>query len=141
MTRSLFYRLLVACAFGVLSFSRPALASDCYSVYSSYESCVNFGSCSPYSSPADFKAAYPQCFPGGSAASQVQVSASSFQQIGVVSSLVSSPPLVLSPFPLVLLPPTSLILLSPATLIILLGLLLFVLDDHVSSIDEKIYHF
>jgi hypothetical protein len=68
MTRSLFYRLLVACAFGVLSFSRPALASDCYSVYSSYESCVNFGSCSPYSSPAEYAAAYPQCFPGGSAA-------------------------------------------------------------------------
>ncbi len=90
MTKSLFYRLLVVFAFGVLSFSRPALASDCYSVLSGYQSCVNFGSCSPYSSPADYQAAYPQCFPGGAAASQVQVSASSFQQIGVVSASVSS---------------------------------------------------
>jgi hypothetical protein len=90
MTRFKFLRQFAVLTLGVFASSSPALASDCYSVFSSYQSCVTFGSCSPYSSPADFKAAYPQCFPGGSAASQVQVSSTSFQQVGAVSSSVSS---------------------------------------------------
>jgi hypothetical protein len=91
MTKIVFHRLLAVFALGVLAYSNQAAASgECASVYTSYQSCVSFGSCSPYSTPAEMVAAYPQCFPGGSAASQVQVSASSFQQIGAVSSSVSS---------------------------------------------------
>ena len=91
MAKFLFHRLLAAFALGVLVFSNQATASgDCASVYSTYQSCLSFGSCSPYSSPAEIVSAYPQCFPGGSTASQVQVSASSFQQIGAISSSLSS---------------------------------------------------
>ncbi|MDP1733409.1 MAG: autotransporter outer membrane beta-barrel domain-containing protein [Sulfuritalea sp.] len=89
MVKSFLQRLIAALALGMLALSNPALSSDCSSVYGSYQSCLS-GSCSPYSSPAEFVAAYPQCFPGGSTASQAQVSASSFQQIGAVSSSVSS---------------------------------------------------
>lgn len=90
MVNSFFYRLVAVFSLGVLAFSNPAIASDCSSVYGSYQSCVSFGSCSPYSSPAEMVAAYPQCFPGGSTASQAQVSASSFQQIGAISTSLSS---------------------------------------------------
>lgn len=89
MNRSFLPRLAAA-LFGALTFANPAFSTDCESVLSSYQSCVSYGFCSPYASPGEMVAAYPQCFPGGAAASQVQVSATSFQQIGVVSSVVSS---------------------------------------------------
>jgi len=92
MTRIHFHRLFAATSFGLLAFCSTASASDCTSsFYSQYESCKsNSVFCSPYSSPDDFVAAHPACFPGGTAASQVTVSSSSFQQIGSISSVVSS---------------------------------------------------
>lgn len=90
MIKSSFQRLLAVLSLGVLAFSNPAIASDCSSVFSSYQSCVSVGSCSPYSSPAEMVAAYPQCFPGGATASQLQVSTTSFQQIGAISTSLSS---------------------------------------------------
>jgi len=92
MTKLIVSRLFAAFAFLALALSNPVAASGgCdSSFYSGYQNCVSFGSCSPYSSPAEYVAAYPQCFPGGSTASQVQVSASSFQQIGAISKSMSS---------------------------------------------------
>ncbi len=92
MARSIIQRLLPLFVLGVLAFSNQVVASgnDCSSVYSTYQSCISFGSCSTYSSPTEIVAAYPQCFPGGSTASQLQVSASSFQQIGAISASLSS---------------------------------------------------
>jgi hypothetical protein len=92
MAKFMFYRLPAVFALGVLAFSNQAAASGgCdVSFYTGYQNCVSTGSCSPYSSPAEYAAAYPQCFPGGSAAAQAQVSASSFQQVGAVSAVLSS---------------------------------------------------
>lgn len=90
MNKSYLSKLAAVVSLAALFLSSPATASNCSSVYSLYQSCVSFGSCSPYSSPGEVVAAYPQCFPGGSTASQAQVSASSFQQIGGISNAVSS---------------------------------------------------
>jgi hypothetical protein len=92
MTKFVFQRLLGAFALGLLAFSNNAVASGTCdsSFYQAYQSCVSGGSCSPYSTPAQFVAAHPHCFPGGSSASQAQVSSSSFQQIGAISAALSS---------------------------------------------------
>lgn len=93
MANLMFVRLLGIVAFGVLGLSSHAFASpSCTSsFYSQYQSCLtNSLSCSPYASPQDFVAAHPGCFPGGSSASQAQVSASSFVQVGSISTSVFS---------------------------------------------------
>lgn len=92
MTKSTLHRLLAAISLGVLGLSGNAIASNCTSsFYSQYESCLsNSAFCSPYNSPQEFVAAHPGCFPGGTSTSQAQVSASSFVQVGSIStSLVS----------------------------------------------------
>lgn len=89
--RSGFWGALLS-ALGVAVFSSAAVASStpCSSVYSTYQTCVGGGSCSPHASPAEIIASYPYCFPGGAANSQVSVSASSFQQVGAISGSLSS---------------------------------------------------
>jgi hypothetical protein len=92
MAKFFFHRLVAVVSLSALMFSNPAAASPaCPSVLSQYQSClISSPSCSPYSSPAEFVAAHPGCFPGGSSASQAQVSASSFQQVGAISASISS---------------------------------------------------
>lgn len=92
MTKTTFHRLLAASALGALALSDVASASTCSSsFYSYYESCKSDSLyCYPYSSPEEYVAAHPACFPGGSGTSQATMSASSFQQIGTISSMVSS---------------------------------------------------
>jgi len=92
MTRSQFYRLLAVLVPFVLVFSGNAVASSCNSsFYSQYDSCkLNSSFCSPYSSPEEFAAAHPNCFPGSSSTSQAQVSSSSFVQIAANSTAVLS---------------------------------------------------
>lgn len=79
---------------GLAVFWNPASASGSVpcdsSFYSGYQSCVNFGSCSPYSSPAEYVSAHPHCFPAGASASQVTMAGSSFQQISAISGALSS---------------------------------------------------
>lgn len=84
--------LLVAIGVTVLSGTVAASPIACNSsFYSSYTSCLsNSASCSPYSSPAEYVAAHPHCFPGGSSASQATVTASSFQQVGAISTGLAS---------------------------------------------------
>ena len=89
MANSILYRLLAGVSLGVLAFSNLASASTTCtsSFYSQYQSCLsNSAFCSPYASPLDFVAAHPGCFPGGSSASQAVVTASSFTQIGAIST-------------------------------------------------------
>lgn len=76
------------------AFWNPAGASGSVpcdtSFYNNYQSCVSFGSCSPYSSPAEYVSAHPHCFPAGASASQVTMAGSSFQQISAISGALSS---------------------------------------------------
>jgi len=92
MAKFIILRLLAALAFCALALSNQALASSTCSssFYSQYQSCLlSPGSCSPYASPQEFVAAHPGCFPGGSSAAQAQVSASSFQQVGAISTAIT----------------------------------------------------
>lgn len=91
MARFLFPRLSAFLALAVLFFSasNKASASTCdSSFYSFYDSCVAFGSCSPFTTPEEVIRAHPQCFPGGSSSSQAQVSGSSFQQVAAITSVL-----------------------------------------------------
>lgn len=96
MVKSFFYRLAAVFSLGVLALSNNAVASGgCdSSFYSNYQSCqANSSNCVSYfglSSPAEVVAGHPHCFPGGSSASQAQMSGSTFQQIGAISSSLSS---------------------------------------------------
>lgn len=92
MARVFVPRMLAVLWLGLLAVSNTATASSCSSsFYNQYDSClISSPSCSPYSSPAEFVAAHPHCFPGGSSTSQVTVSGSSFQQIGSISSALFS---------------------------------------------------
>lgn len=92
MTKFILHRLLAAFALTVLAVSNNAVASGTCdaSFYSGYQSCVSSGSCYPYATPAEYVAAHPHCFPGGSSTSQAIVSGSSFQQIGAITGSLSS---------------------------------------------------
>jgi hypothetical protein len=93
MANHSFPRLVAVVSLGVLAFSGNATASSTCSssFYTQYQSCLsNSLACSPYASPQEYVAAHPGCFPGGSSASQAQVSGSSFQQVGAISSSLSS---------------------------------------------------
>lgn len=106
MVKTFFHRLVAVFSLGVLAFSNNAMASSCSSVLSGYQSCVSSGFCSPYSSPAEYVAAHPHCFPGGSSTSQAQMSGSSFVQVGAISTslmsrmLADSGPMVVTSEPL-----------------------------------------
>lgn len=93
MTKSILVRLLAGISLGVLWISSQAIASaTCTSsFYSQYQNCLSNSSfCSPYNSPQDFVAAHPGCFPGGTSTSQAVVTASSFTQIGAISTSLAA---------------------------------------------------
>jgi hypothetical protein len=70
MTKFMFHRLLAALVLGALAFSNQAAASGGCDVVVLFQlpKLRQHGLLFPYSSPAEYAAAYPQCFPGGSAA-------------------------------------------------------------------------
>ena len=93
MTNFKLSRLLAGISLGVMGLSNLASASTTCtsSFYNQYQSCLtNSLFCSPYNSPQDFVAAHPGCFPGGSSASQAVVAASSFTQIGAISTSLAA---------------------------------------------------
>jgi hypothetical protein len=95
MNKKLFHRLVATFSLGLLAFSNHVVASgDCgTSFYQTYQNCVASPgaiNCSPFTTPEEYVAGHPQCFPGGSAASQAQVSSSSFQQAGLIFSALSA---------------------------------------------------
>lgn len=61
--------------------------SACESQVSSYSSAVSSGDAAL---AAQIQANHPQCFPGGTASAQIQINATSFQQISAVSTILSS---------------------------------------------------
>lgn len=93
MAKLFCHRRVAVVLFGLLAFAGNAIASSTCtsSFYTQYQSCLsNSLACSPYGSPQEYVAAHPGCFPGGSSASQAQVSSSSFQQVGAISSSLST---------------------------------------------------
>lgn len=94
MNKSFHFLRSVAVVASIAALAVPgaANASSCSaSFYSTYQSCQsNTLFCSPYSSPEEYVAAHPHCFPGGAAASAVSVSGTSFVQVGAISGTISN---------------------------------------------------